>query len=217
MAKIIPRKTKRITYSSEIRTLKNKPFNEEQLSIIKGSLLGDGGLQEAWSGTSKNYRFAKMHSIKQKNYVDWVYKKLKPFILTPPWLYKPTQSIRLRTISHPELTKLKNQFYDGKKKILPKNIRDIISDPIALAIWFMDDGNIIRVNGQSYGCHINTQSFTESENRKLLKLFKKIWGIDCTTQRNNGKQRLYVRSKNRSNFVAIVSKHIIPSMKYKLG
>ncbi len=68
---VIPRGGKRITYSSEIRKLKSVSFSEEQKSIVLGSLLGDGSLTKAWSGSSKNYRFAITHSIKQEDYIKW--------------------------------------------------------------------------------------------------------------------------------------------------
>lgn len=212
MAKVIPREARRITYSSEIRKLKNIPLNTEQKSIILGSLLGDGGIQVAWAGTSKNYRFAKMHSVKQREYIDWTYERLKPFVLSGPWIYEPTQSIRLRTISHPELTDMRQLFYRDDKKVLPKNIAEIISDPLAFAVWFMDDGNL---KGHSY--NLNTQSFTESENRRIIALLKTIWNLECTLERNNGRFRVYVRTGSGSALASVIRKYILPSMLYKLG
>jgi hypothetical protein len=217
MTKVIPREAKRITYSSEIRKLKTVPFTSEQLSIINGALLGDGCLHTAWAGTSKNYRFAKTHSIKQKEYIDWTYEKLKPFVLSKPWLYEPVHSLKLRTISHPELTALREIYYPNGKKILPKNIESIIQDSLALAVWFMDDGNAKRQNEITYGLNINTQSFTREENEYLCDIFRRVWNVTCTVQLNNGKWRLYVLKRDVESFSNIVSPHIVPSMQYKLG
>ena len=146
---VIPREPRRITYSSEIRVLKDISFSSEQRSIIEGSLLGDGSLQTSWSG--KSYRFASMHSVKQKEYVDWMYGKLKPFVLSAPWFYAPKRSLRIRTISHLELTEMHQRFYRGTIKVLPVNIADIIRDPLALAVWFMDDGNLVASGGYRHG------------------------------------------------------------------
>jgi len=213
----IPRGSRKITYSSEIRALKKEIFSLEQISIIQGSLLGDGCLHTAWAGTSKNYRFSKTHSIKQSKYVDWTYEKLKPFVLTPPALYKPAQSLKLRTISHSHLTNLRSIFYPNGKKILPKNIASIIQDPLSLAVWFMDDGNALICRGTLHGYHINTQSFTKKENEELVSLFKKIWNLKSSIQKNKGKYRIYIWSESISQFSDIVHKYMIPSMRYKLG
>ncbi|HEY9582747.1 MAG TPA: LAGLIDADG endonuclease [Candidatus Paceibacterota bacterium] len=212
---VIPREPRRITYSSEIRALKNKAFSSGQKSIIEGSLLGDGSLQASWSG--KSYRFASMHSIKQKEYIDWMYEKLKPFVLSMPWFYAPKRSLRIRTISHLELTEMHGNFYRDKVKVLPANIAEIIRDPLALAVWFMDDGNLVASGGYRHGYHLNTQGFSEDENRVIQKLFKTIWNFDCSLQKNNGKHRIYIGSASRDAFAKTVRSHLLPSMQYKLG
>lgn len=217
MTKAIPRESKRITYSSEIRALKLIPFTAEQLSIVKGSLLGDGCLHTAWPGTSKNFVFSKMHSVKQKEYVEWVHKKLQPFTRNPLRLYEPTKSIRLRTVSHSALTALMAVFYRDGKKILPTDIADIIADPLALAVWFMDDGNVNKSYNDLHGYNINTQSFSEEEQKIVVSLFARVWNVDCTLQLNNGKYRIFVRKRSVDDFATIIRPHILPSMQYKLG
>ncbi|MEK7601481.1 MAG: hypothetical protein AAB480_03055 [Patescibacteria group bacterium] len=218
MAKVIPRESKRITYSSEIRALKLVPFSSEQLSIVKGSLLGDGCLHTAWPGTSKNYVFSKMHSIKQKEYIDWVYEKLQPFVRKLPRPYEPTQSIRLRTISHSALTVLMSVFYRDGKKVLPSEIDEIIADQLALAVWFMDDGNIVRSEGKVKGYHLNTQSFDLAEHRRLIQAFEKSHGIHVNIEKNNRYYRLAIfRRESREKFRSLIHAHVLPSMQYKLG
>ena len=217
MATVIPRESKRITYSSEIRALKLIPFSSEQMSIIKGGLLGDGCLHPGWLGTSVNYVFSKTHSLKQKEYVEWTCKKLQPFVIKVPYLYAPVQSLKLRTISHSTLTALRLLFYPAGKKSLPEDMRSIISDPLALAVWFMDDGNAFNSGGVTRGYHLNTQSFSKGENERIGETFKKIYDIRCSVQKNNGKHRIFMGVENMEKFADIVRPHIIPSMIYKLG
>lgn len=218
MATVIPRESKRITYSSEIRALKLVPFNSEQMSIIRGSLLGDGCLHAGWPGTSVNYVFSKTHSIVQKEYVEWVSAKLQPFVLKKPYLYKPVQSLKLRTISHSELTALRKIFYPNGKKVLPEDINSIISDTLALAVWFMDDGNAIRYKDKLRGYHINTQSYSLEENEIIVAAFEEILGIYPIIERNHGYCRIAILKKqSRERFREIIGMHIIPSMMYKLG
>jgi len=214
----IPRESKRITYSSEIRALKLIPFTAEQLSIVKGSLLGDGCLHTAWPGTSKNYVFSKMHSVKQREYVEWVHKKLQPFTRNPLRLYEPTKSIRLRTIGHSALTALMAVFYRDGKKILPSDIADIIADPLALAVWFMDDGNSKLRNGVVGGYNINTQSFSQDDNVRIINILKELYGIDSHVERNHKYFRIGIyRQDSREKFRKLISRHVLPSMQYKLG
>jgi len=215
---VIPRGSKRITYSSEIRKLKTISFSKEQKSIILGSLLGDGCLTTAWSGSSKNYRFAVTHSVKQKDYINWTYKQLKPFVLTPPKLIKSTQALILRTMSHSDLTELKSVFYPQNKKVLPKNIRLIIQDSLALAVWFMDDGNIVKKNGKLAGYNLNTQSFSKDENILLINIFRELYNINFMLDRNKNKYRLGVWQKqSREDFRSLIERFVISSMRYKLG
>src|SRR3989344_7018783 len=211
MAKVIPRESKRITYSSAIRALKLVPFTPEQLSIVKGSLLGDGCLHTGWPGTSKNFVFSKMHSIKQKEYIYWVYEKLQPFVRKVPRPYEPTQSIRLRTISHSALTELMSVFYRDGKKVLPSTIDEIITDSLALAVWFMDDGNVINRYGVFGGYHLNTQSFSLDENGKIAKILEEMHGIHANLERNHGYVRLSImRKESREKFRELIQKHVIP-------
>ena len=50
------------------------PITDRQMSIILGSLLGDSCLK----GNSKNSRsFHASHSIKQKDYLEWLYEELE--------------------------------------------------------------------------------------------------------------------------------------------
>ena len=218
MTEVIPRESKRITYSSEIRALNLIPFSAEQISIVKGSLLGDGCLHTAWPGTSKNYVFSKMHSVKQKEYIEWVHERLQPFAHNPLRLYEPTKSIRLRTISHSALTVLRQVFYPNGKKILPYDIADIIADSLALAVWFMDDGNAIRRGGVVGGYHLNTQSFNLDEHNRLVRCFSKVHEINANIEKNNGYYRLSICQKaSREKFKSLAEPFVVDSMRYKFG
>lgn len=213
--KVIPREVRRITYSAEIRDLKKRlALNPEQKSLVIGSVLGDGYLEPNWS--QANYRLKVQHSVKQRDYVLWKYSLLSDWVLTEPKEQLVNHSIRFRTISHPELTKFRKLFYRGSKKIVPENIAEHL-DPLALAVWFMDDGDKSTHGSKTDGYHINTQSFSSSENQFLLTVLKEKFGINGTVQSNNGYKRLYVLSRSKDLFKNIVAPHVLPEMQYKLG
>ena len=214
--KVIPREPRRITYSSEIRKLKIIPLTKYQREIIIGSVLGDGYLVPNWSKT--NYALKITRSGRQKEYVDWQYENLKPFVLKIPRWYERTQSYTIGTISHSEITKLYLIFYPNGKKIIPNVMAEYIKSPLTLAVWFMDDGNVVKnKEGKVYGYHLNTQSFSELENKKLVQMFEDKWGIKCTIQKNNGYVRVYINSESKNKFANLIEPFVIPSMKYKFG
>ena len=214
--KIIPREAGRITYSTEIRNLKKINFSEQQRAVIIGSILGDGCLCDNWSKT--NSRLIISHSIDQKEYIEWKYEILKQWILTEPRYYDKNRSLTIRTISHPELTKLRDIFYVDGIKVIPNTISELIKNPLTLAVWFMDDGNVIKRAGKLLGFHINTQSFTENENKILVNELKKYYGFDSILEKNHNKYRLCIsREKSRVIFADIVKPYIHESLLYKLG
>ena len=119
-------------------------ISSRQKQIIIGKLLGDGHLETA---NGKTYRLKIEHSFNQRQYVDWLYRELKSLASAEP-------KIKLQTINGTEYKKYwfnthysgsfrfyAQQFYQGKKKIVPKLISHWLT-PLALAIWFMDDGSI---------------------------------------------------------------------------
>ena len=212
---VIPREAGRITYSTEIRNLKKIVFCEYQKAVIIGNILGDGCLCDNWSKT--NSRLIISHSIDQKEYIEWKYEILKPWILTAPRYYNKNRSLTIRTISHPELTALRKIFYVGNKKIIPQNIEDLIRNPLTMAVWFMDDGNALKSKEKVRAYHLNTQSFTFDENQFLSEIFLKVYGIHTNVHKNNGYFRLYVSSKSIIAFADIIRPHLHPSLLYKLG
>lgn len=134
---VIPREARRITYSTEIRNLKKRlSLSDYQRSVVIGTLLGDGSLAANWSKT--NFSLQVAHSVKQETYLLWKYGILKDWILSKPRYYPRNKSITIKTISHPEISQLASLFYPHGRKVMPNNIRELIQDPIILAVWYMD-------------------------------------------------------------------------------
>lgn len=214
---VIPREARRITYSTEIRNLKKRfSFSNIQKEVLIGSILGDGHLENNWSKT--NYRLMLGQSVKQKDYLFWKYAMFKDIVLSKPRFNEITKSVSFATISHPEISELARLFYRGKIKVIPDNISEFVGNPIVMAVWFMDDGNVITRNGKTYGYHLNTQSYTEDENKKISCVLRNTYGIESLLEINHDKYRLRIMQKpSRDNFRKLIEDHVIDSMKYKLG
>src|SRR6266516_6996169 len=109
-------------------------LSEVQHAIVVGSLLGDGSMR-----CKTNALLEINHSFAQRSYVDWKFSHLADLVRTPP---KPRKgngrrvAYRFVTRSLPLLTPYFRLFYGAGRKRVPK----MELDPLALAVWFMDDG-----------------------------------------------------------------------------
>ena len=208
----IPREAGRITNSNEIRTLRNAlALSDRQKQFLVGTLLGDGGLNTSF----KNYRLVIQHSVKQQAYVNWKYNQIRNWTLSKPSYSSINKALVLRTVSHPELTEYYHCFYRNGKKVVPKKIGQLL-DPFALAVWYMDDGNIRRQHGKIYGYYLNTQSFTYEENRALSQVLKEKFSLESYVLKNKGSYRLYFGSKSKLKLPKLIESYIIPSLQYKI-
>jgi ubiquinol-cytochrome c reductase cytochrome b subunit len=122
------------------------PHNEDIISVLVGSLLGDAHAERSLSGGVK-LRFRQ--SIKHKDYVFWLYEFFNsrgycsnnlPTCFTQKYGDNCFKAYRFNTYSYTNLIWLYKLFYNNKKKkVIPINIADYLT-PLALAIWIMDDG-----------------------------------------------------------------------------
>src|SRR3989344_3912070 len=158
-------------------------LSKEEKDILVGSLLGDGCLRIMSRCTVP--AFSVSHSEVQKPYVFWKYEKLKRWVRKSTWreerIYhkdrsRKTFSWRFQTLSNELFSDLYETFYKDRKKIIPGNIESLLKDqPLALAVWLMDDGN---KNHQAV--FLNTQSFSLGEQYKLAKTLNSVYGFNVT-------------------------------------
>ena len=109
-------------------------LSEVQHSIVVGTLLGDGSMR-----CKTNALLEVNHSHHQQSYVQWKYEALAEFVATPPRLRRGNgkrTACRFVTRSLPVLTPYYRLFYEGGRKRIPT----LELSPLALAVWFMDDG-----------------------------------------------------------------------------
>ena len=180
-------------------------LSEKQKSLIEGCLLGDGYMR-----CKTNAHLQITHSINQKDYVDWKYKNLSEFVLTPPKSYKGNGmriGYRFFTRSLPIFTNYYLRFYK-KQKIVP---RDLNLTALALAIWYMDDGS---KSGRS--CYLNTQKFTSKDQEFLISILRRRFGLQAHRDKDKKYYRLRFPLEDSRKFSKIVGPFILPSMQYKL-
>ena len=209
-----------------ITAMSNSRLNEIERNLVLGTLLGDGSLrrQESLSGLSG---LLVSHSIQQEDLVDWKFNILKRFVKKKPKEcanpgYKKSSMVkRFRTTHTEEFGEIYRMIYGTGKKMITESYLSMITHPIALAVWYMDDGSCSR---KSYGCRISTESFSMEEVQMLSDWLKIKWGVDGTKPfpyRRKNRDKDYIsfvlNAKARDQFFEIIRPYIIPSMEYKLA
>ena len=205
--------------SNEIENRKKKlRLNKKQRSILVGMLLGDGHLETQNQG--KTYRLKVEHSTKQREYVDWLYEQFKDFVRGVPYTKlrylagKTFTSYGFTTYSLGLFRFYAQQFYEGQRKVMPKLIKKLLN-PLALAVWFMDDGSFKSVHHRTYIIH--ALGYKEEDLELVKNVLQENFGIDAKLHRQYNRWRLYIASSSAKRFQQLVDPYVMPSMKYKLG
>lgn len=178
-------------------------------SIIIGSILGDGYLRII---PGRRDAFLEInHSFKAKEYVDWKFKNLRHICASSPRVRKNNEdriAYRFFTKQHPEITKLYKLFYKDNRKMIPKNL---ILDPVSIAVWYMDDGSKSR----DIDVYLNTQQFTQNEQRILLYCLRQF-NIKARLNKDKKYYRIRILKESIADFMHLIRPYIVPSMRYKL-
>jgi hypothetical protein len=180
-----------------------------QLSLISGSILGDGyiriipGRKDAFLEVN--------HSIKAKEYVDWKYSVLKNICKSKPKQRNTNEgrvAYRFFTKQNHEITNLLNMFYKNGKKIVPLSLK---LDAIILAIWFMDDGSKSGSN-----VYLNTQQFSLADQNRLLHKLRQF-GLKARLNKDKKYYRIRILTESVLRLNQIIDPYIVKSMRYKLS
>jgi len=205
-------------HSKEIEDYKKTlKLTKQQREIIVGLMLGDGHLETMNDG--KTYRLKIEHSIKQQEYVDWLYQIWKDWVRTEP--KNKTRSLNgtkvtnlvFNTLSHGSLRFYGQQFYPNGKKIVPKLIHKWLT-PQAFAIWFMDDGSI--KSKHHHARILNTQGFTKKEVTRLIEVLEKNFNLQASLRKQREGYQIMIRGASAQALRALLDPYILPSMRYKL-
>lgn len=187
------------------KRMRLRSLSDLQLDLVIGSLLGDGYLVK----TTRGYAFRVNHGLNQAPYVDWKYEILASFVRTKP--KKSGRCYYFRTISHPAFADLKTKFYKGQNKTVAVELLKERLNPFIVAVWIMDDGS---KDGKQL--RINSQSFSEDDNKVLQELLRAKLGINTNLNRDKGRFRLRVQHESMDRLLNLIKPYIIPSMLYKL-
>ncbi len=205
--------------TKEIREYKKTlTLNDIQRSILIGTLFGDGHLETQDKG--KTYRLKIEHQFAQKDYLEWIYNQFK--VWAPNGIRTRIKKncyryVLFDTYSHGAFRFYAQQFYLNGIKKIPELI-DALLDPMALAVWFMDDGSWKSDRHQTYIIH--TLGYSKKDLESVQNIFKKKFGLETSLHLQKKKYwRLYIKSESAKKFKELIEPYTsqIPSMQNKMG
>lgn len=198
-------------------------FDQHQLDLLVGSLLGDANLQTQNSGRTWRARF--LHKAIHQSYIDHKYSVLKDFSESRPFYSeyldnrtnKAYSRFSFNTLTSDDFRHLANMFYKKEGEVwikhVPKNIAKYLS-PRALAYWYMDDG-ALKWKGVSNAVRFCTDSFVESDVRLLKDVLEAKFNLKCSLQKKNSIVRISVLEDSFSVLKDLITPFLVPCMYYK--
>jgi hypothetical protein len=194
------------------------PHNFEVIQVLIGSLLGDRHLEKRGEGIRVKFE----QTNRNVEYLIWFhtfFAKQGYCSSKSPKLFKQIKKnnfvyhgYKFSSYSFSSFSWLYDAFYTNKVKHLPIRLLSEWLTPIALAIWFIDDGSVL---GKGY--KIATNCFLKHELEKLCLLLFSKYNLNCSIHKDGNSHTIYVKSTSAKTFALIVKPYMINSMKYKLG
>lgn len=182
-------------------------------------ILGDCYLQKTGS---KNARIRLEHSGKQKDYLMWKASFFPEFFQGKPSelsrfnskFDKTYNYVRWQSNASPEIGEYQKLFYFNGKKVIPDNFNLLLTDPISLAIWYMDDGYLYNRDKIAY---IYLSKYTDKESKILLQTLYDNFGLNPYLKKKRGGNLVLIFSVAETRkLIEIIRPHIFDKMGYKL-
>ena len=192
-------------------------LSQTREQIVIGLLLGDGYLE---FDKFKASRLQIKQAERKKDYVFWLYSHLAEKVKTPPKQRLDTMQWYFSTRSLREFEQWRETFYQNGKKIVPRNIKGILTSPIALAVWFMDDGTLDYRIHSHYSFTLSTDAFTVAEVRLLHDTLLQNFGIESSIQTPSSRGtkyiKLYIGKNGREKFLETIRPYMLKCFAYKM-
>ncbi len=197
-------------------------MTERERNIAVGCILGDGFLQATGK---RNARLRLEHSIRQKEYIYWKWAELKRYMQDQPkrlmrynpfWKKRYTYD-RCQSHSSPQFGELRAMFYTDHRKRIPPEIGIWLSQPLTLAVWYMDDGYYYARDRTAY---LYLSHLDQTDIRRIQDALAAAYDLHPKLERKsrkNGAMNLKFSAAETRKLINIVAPHVVKSMRYKIG
>lgn len=198
------------------------PHNHDILSILIGSLLGDGSMEKDGNGS----RFAFYQEKTNGEYLLHLHSIISSLGYSKQDLPKIQARkgskegtiryiYRFRSYTFSSFNWIHSSFYPNKRKVIPTNINlESYLTPLALAIWVMDDGYYFKNKGIGF----STNAYTLDEIKYLGDILKRKYSLDYSIVKTGkvNQYNIYIPKASAIVLGNIIKKHLVPSMYYKI-
>ena len=188
--------------------------------ILVGSMLGDGHLAKSnRKGESQLYL---KYDDKSYSYLKWLYDKFSSMGLNE--IKERSKGgyhqHYFRSKPNKEFGKFREKFYPEGTKIVPEDIAKLLTHPIAVSVWYMDDGSLDFRAKYHTNSTFSTFCFSFRECELLVKTLKDNFKIEArvhrSTMRGKERYRLYIVSEYMERFIKIIEPYLQPCFMYKI-
>ncbi|MFN2505527.1 MAG: recombinase RecA, partial [Acidimicrobiales bacterium] len=195
-------------------------LSDFQWEIVRGSLMGDGAISPTRSGGGARFRFG--HAAGQVSYCDWK-ASLSGNIAQSRSDRASDGAVFCDLTPLPELAELRRKVYVSGKKAFDDDYLKQLT-PLALAIWYMDDGCFsLRAKGVqdrtrdgSGRSEICVEAMEPATRERLAAYLTSTWGIMPTRVSKRGKAFFVFAKDETAKLHALIAPFVHPSMEYKL-
>jgi recombination protein RecA len=198
-------------------------LSDQQWQLVLGSLMGDGHLAPNRAGRN-GVRFRMGHGAKQVPYLDWKASLLGN--IRQSRRVSSTGAAFVDLTPLPELAELRSTVYfgDGKKHLSEEYLKALT--PLALAVWYMDDGCFTlrskgmqhRTEGGSGRIDICVEAMSTGSRERLVEFLRDTHGMDVRLRAVASRKKavLQFTTAASARFQELVAPYVHPSMQYKL-
>lgn len=203
------------------KMLANLSLSDHCKQVILGSLLGDGCL--VLSSGYKNPRFLFRHSEKQKLYFEWKLALLEEissdgsYQVQAPDGWSTRNKLLYQSRALQDLLTIYKIVYLNGRKLVQRRWLNHLS-PLALAVWWLDDGSIIGSGRKGVLC---TDGFSFEEVEILARYLDVVWGLNVRVGRirkdsNKECYRIWFNTLQLKKFLLLIMPYVkVSSMLYK--
>ena len=198
-------------------------LSDQQWRLVLGGLMGDAHLTPNLRDRP-GVRFRMGRGEKQVEYLDWKASLFGNIGQSRSVNVRGAAFVDLSPLS--ELDELRDVVYwgDGKKHLTDDYLKSL--SPLALAIWFMDDGSFSECSkgrqqrnaGGSGRVEFCVEAMSEASRVRLADYLRDVHGVDGRLSIRGAAKKavLTMTAAGSSRFLELVAPYVHPSMDYKL-
>ncbi|ACY98833.1 intein-containing recombinase RecA [Thermomonospora curvata] len=206
-----------------VMVMETHRLSDQQWQVVLGSVMGDGSLSPNRRGRT-GVRFRMGHGAGQAAYLDWKVSLLGNIPCTRSVNAKGAVFADFTPL--PELDELRRVVYfgDGKKHLTWDYLKALT--PLALAIWYMDDGHLAvpskelqdRTAGGSGRVEICVEAFSPGSRERLVEYLRDTHGLDVRLIERGARKAgvLQFTTAASAKFQELIAPYVHESMDYKL-